>query len=61
MRQQFREEGELKKADNPTVRAAGLARNRTSGPTVETDIDPVDFFDPEEFGIGRGERNDSHR
>jgi len=61
MKQQFEEKWESKKAHNPPARAAGLARNRGSEPTTEADIDPADFFDPEEFGIGRGERYDPRR
>jgi len=48
------EEIKKRKKDNiPTVNTDWLARNLTARLSVDADIEPADFFDPEEFSIGR--------
>ncbi len=42
-----------KKGNNPTVNTDWLARNLAPDRTECDEIDPADFFDPEEFAIGR--------
>ena len=47
-------EGQKRKKGNiPTVNTDWLARNLTADLSVDDEIDPADFFDPEEFAIGR--------
>jgi type III secretory pathway component EscU len=55
MRHQLGEIKKPKKSDIPTVNTDWLARNLTPDLTADDDIDPADFFDPEEFKIGRRE------
>jgi hypothetical protein len=53
MIRQLGEDKKRKKGNNPTVNTDWLARNPTSGLSVADDVEPADFFDPEEFSIGR--------
>jgi hypothetical protein len=53
MIRQLGEDKKRKKGNHPTVTMDWLARNLTAGLSVDIDIDPADFFDPEEFSIGR--------
>ena len=53
MRHQSREEKERKKRNILTDKTALPARNLAPDLGMDDDIDPADFFDPEEFGISR--------
>ncbi len=53
MIRQLGEDKKRKKSNNPTVNTDWLARNLTAGLSVDDEIEPADFFDPEEFSIGR--------
>jgi hypothetical protein len=53
MIRQLGKDKKRKKDNIPTVNTDWLARNLVPDLTVDTDIDPADFFDPEEFRIGR--------
>ena len=53
MRHQSGEDKERKKRLNRTAEAGSEARNLTPDLSADDDIDPADFFDPEEFGIRR--------
>jgi hypothetical protein len=53
MRHQSGEMEEHKKRRNPNVEAGLRARNLTPDTGLTDDIDPADFFDPEEFGTRR--------
>jgi hypothetical protein len=53
MIRQIGEEKERKKRRKPTAQSGLRARNLTPDPTACDEIDAADFFDPEEFGIGR--------
>jgi len=53
MIRQLGEDKESKQNNNSTVNTDGLARNLAPELSADGDIDPRDFFDPEEFSIGR--------
>ena len=53
MRHQLGEDKKRKKDNIPAVNTDWLARNLSAELSADTDIDPADFFDPEEFSIGR--------
>ena len=53
MIRQLGEDEKRKRGNNPTVNTDWLARNLSSERITDDDIDPADFFDPEEFAIGR--------
>ena len=53
MIRQLGEDKKRKKGNIPTVNTDWLARNLTPDLSVEDDIDPADFFNPEELAIGR--------
>lgn len=55
MIRQLAEGKKHKKGNIPTVNTDWLARNLAPDPTECDEIDPADFFDPEEFSIGRRE------
>jgi len=60
MRRQKGEEKERKKGRNWTAETGSEARNLTPDAVADDEIDPADFFDPEEFGIRRRDLNASH-
>ena len=53
MIRQLGEDKKRKKGNNPTVNTDWLARNLTAGLSVHDEIEPAEFFDPDEFSIGR--------
>ena len=53
MIRQLREDKKDKKDNIPTVYTDWLARNLSLELSTDDDIDTTDFFDPEEFSIGR--------
>ena len=53
MIRQLGEDKKRKKGNIPTVNTDWLARNLAADLSAGNDIDPADFFDPEEFSIGR--------
>ena len=56
MRHQLGEGEEVKKRDKKVVDRlkTGLQKNEPASDALTDDeIDPADFFDPEEFGLGR--------
>ena len=53
MIRQLGEDKKHKKGNNPTVNTDWLARNLTAGLSVHDEIEPAEFFDPDEFSIGR--------
>jgi len=53
MIRQLGEEKKRKKGNIPTVNTDWLARNLSPDRIESDEIDPADFFDPEEFSIGR--------
>ena len=53
MIRQLGEDKKRKKGNIRTVKRNLLARNLTPDLTADHDIEPADFFDPEEFRIGR--------
>ena len=60
MRYQSGEEKERKKRHKRTAEMGSEARNLTPDAVADDEIDPADFFDPEEFGIRRRDLNASH-
>ena len=53
MIRQLGEDKKRNKGNIPTVNTDWLARNLSLELSTDDDIDPADFFDPEEFSIGR--------
>jgi type III secretory pathway component EscU len=50
---QIGEDKRRKKRNIPIVNTDRLARNLSPELSADDEIDPADFIDPEEFGIGR--------
>ena len=53
MIRQLGEDKKPKKRNNRGGEMEFQARNLTPDTTADDDIDPADYFDPEEFSIGR--------
>jgi hypothetical protein len=61
MIRQLGEDKKRKKGNNRSGEMEFQARNLTPGLTAEDEIDPADFLDPEEFGIGRRDYKSTRR
>ena len=61
MIRQLGENKKRKKGNIPIVNTDWLARNLTAGLSVDDEIEPAEFFDPEEFSIGRRDNKPTRR